>query len=417
MDNRRNSIWLLMIVLLLIGLFTGQAVFFNLTYLFFGLMILSLLWSWLAVRGVRMGRRTRTRRSQVGKNFVEQFTTRNTNLLPKLWLEVRDHSSLPGYKASHVVPTLMPGKNYQWQASTTCLVRGEFQLGPMTVISGDPFGLFLTPRRINASERIIVYPGVVPISQVKLPIGLVSGGEAQRHMTPNITTNASGVREYVAGDSINRVHWKSTARRGKLIVKEFELDPLVDIWLFVDFSAQSLVEDSTLERLGGNGTVIPKSNEIPKSTEEYGVVIAASLATHFIDIERALGFITYVPQREAFQPERGHRQLTRILETLAVARSKSPQSLKSMISLESPHIARGSTLVIITASAEPTWIAELQLLARRGIRPMCIYINPSSFGKPVDTSEIRGMLQLAKVPTITVNYGDNLSLALSQTPF
>ena len=73
MRNRRNAIWLLNIALLLFGTFTGQAVFFNLAYLMFGLIIISLLWSWLAVRGVRIGRKTRTRRSQVGRNFVEHF--------------------------------------------------------------------------------------------------------------------------------------------------------------------------------------------------------------------------------------------------------------------------------------------------------------------------------------------------------
>ena len=140
------------------------------------------------------------------------------------------------------MPPLLPGKAYEWRVDTQCIVRGEFSLGPMTVISGDPFGLFMTPRNISASERMIVYPRSVPITQFRLPIGLISGGEPQRHITQNITTNAAGVRDYVPGDSINRVHWKSTARRGKIIVKEFEIDPLVDIWMLVDFSVESLFD-------------------------------------------------------------------------------------------------------------------------------------------------------------------------------
>lgn len=118
MRNRRNAIWLLNIVLLLLGIFTGQSVFFNLAYLFAGLIVMSLLWSWLAVRGVRIGRRTRTRRSQVGRSFVEHFSVRNNFLLPKLWLEVRDHSDLPGHHASYVVPTLLPRSQYEWRADT-----------------------------------------------------------------------------------------------------------------------------------------------------------------------------------------------------------------------------------------------------------------------------------------------------------
>ncbi|MDQ7034571.1 MAG: DUF58 domain-containing protein [Anaerolineae bacterium] len=416
MQNRRNALWLLIIFLLLIGLFTGRAVFFNLAYLFGGLILLSLVWSLLAVRGVRLGRRTRTRRSQVGRNFSELFSVRNTWLFPKLWLEVRDHSTLPGHRASHVVPTLFPRRRYEWRVDTSCIVRGEFQLGPMTVISGDPFGLFLTPRRINAIERMIIYPATVPITSVNLPRGVVSGGEAQQHLTQNITTNAAGVREYVPGDSINRIHWKSTARRGKLIVKEFEIDPLMDIWLLVDFSALSVVEEASVQRLGNTGSVIPSGYAIPPSTEEYAVIIAASLATHFMDNERALGFAAYTPNREVYQPERGHSQLTHILETLAVARSFSQHSLKEMLALEIANIARGATLIIVTSSLDKGWINQVQILGRRGIRPMCIFIDPASFmgGQPFE--EMRGLLQLARIPTITIRKNDNLTVSLAQRP-
>lgn len=418
MRNQRNSIWLLIIILLLVGLFTGQAVFFSLAYLFSGLMTLSALWAWFAVRGVRIARRTRSRRAQVGRNFGETFSVRNASPLPKLWLEVRDHSDLPNYRASHVIPPLMPFRSYEWRASTTCTVRGEFQLGPMTIISGDPFGLFAPPRRIPASERIIVYPATVPISQFRLPMGMISGGEPQRYLSHNITTNASGVRDYVPGDSINRVHWKSTARRNQLIVKEFELDPLVDIWLFIDFSAESLVEESSVRRIGGTGAVISGSGAgIPESTEEYNVVIAASLATHFTEIERALGFVAYTPQREAFQPDRGHRQLTRILETLAVTRSLAPHSLREMLSLEMTTIKRGASLVMVTSSLKTDWISELQVLSRRGIRPMCIFVDPTSFGLIESTDAVRGALQLARIPTIIVRKGDNIGAVLAQRPF
>src|SRR5690606_28635019 len=180
--------------------------------------------------------------------------------------------------------------------------------------------------RIGATSRVIVYPATVPINHVELPVGLISGGDAQRRRAHFVTTNAAGVRDYVPGDSFNRIHWATTARKDKLMVKEFELDPLVDIWLFVDFSASSLVEDPSVQRAGRFNNIVPTSQDIPPSTEEYNVVIAASLAKYFIDSERALGFAAYTPHREIHQPERGNRQLTRILQTLAVARSLAPHS-------------------------------------------------------------------------------------------
>src|SRR5260370_11248838 len=67
-----------------------------------------------------------------------------------------------------------------------------------------------------------------------LPLGPMPGGEALRRGAHYVTANAAGVRDYSPGDSFNRIHWRSTARRDRLIVKEFELDPLSDIWVFLD---------------------------------------------------------------------------------------------------------------------------------------------------------------------------------------
>ncbi len=183
MSNRRNAVYILTTATLLTGLFTGRAIFFNLAYLLLGLLIISLIWSWLAVRGLRIGRMTRARRSQVGRSFREQFSVNNSSFLPKLWLEIHDHSELPGHRASQVVPTLGARKTYTWQAETPCSVRGEFRLGPVTVTSGDPFGFFLTPRRIDATEHVVVYPATVPVTRFQLPMGMLSGGEAQRRFT------------------------------------------------------------------------------------------------------------------------------------------------------------------------------------------------------------------------------------------
>jgi uncharacterized protein (DUF58 family) len=416
MQNRRNAVYVLLIFCLLTGLFTGRSFFFNLAYLFGGLLFISFVWAWLSVRWISISRKTRARRAQVGRSLDEVFIVRNQTILPKLWLEVRDHSDLPGHRASHVVPILGARGSYRWYVETPCLVRGEFQLGPLVLLSGDPFGLFLSPRQLGVTSRVIVYPATVPVNHFELPMGLLSGGEAQRRRAHFITTNAAGVRDYIPGDSFNRIHWRTTARRDRLMVKEFEIDPLVDIWLFVDFSAGSLVEDPMLRRNDRTGTVIPTSQAIPPSTEEYGVVVAASLAKYLIELERALGFAAYVPHREVYQPERGSRQLTRILQTLAVARSYSKYSLAQMLTLETPYLTRGTTLVIVTSSLDRSWVAEAQVLSRRGIRPMCVLVDSQSFSGLESSDDLRGALRLARIPAVVIRRNDDLTVALGQRP-
>lgn len=414
MQNRRNAVYIFLIISLLAGLFTGRAFFFNLSYLLGALLLVSFVWSWTAVRGIGISRRTRTRRAQVGNTLEEVFVVTNRSWLPKLWLEIRDHSDMPGHNASHVVPALGPRASYRWYVETPCTIRGKFTLGPVSIISGDPFGLFSSPRRLAATSSVIVYPQTVPIEHFDLPMGMLSGGDAQRRRAQMTTTNAAGVREYVSGDAFNRIHWATTARRDRLMVKEFEIDPMVDVWMLVDFSADSLVDFPGLRRINDVGAAIPMGTEIAPSTEEYVVVAAASLARYFIEAERALGFVAYTPEREIENPERGNRQLLRIYQHLAVARSFSNFSLAEVLALETPYLTRGTTLVIVTSSVDEKWITGAQVLARKGIRPLCVLVDPSTFGGPVSPDNVRAMLRLAKIPTIVIQRGDDLGAALRQ---
>ncbi|MEL6270758.1 MAG: DUF58 domain-containing protein [Chloroflexota bacterium] len=414
MSGRRAVIYLFIMFSLIAALYTGQSFFFNIAFLFTGILVIAWFWSNLAVRWIRVSRRTRARRAQVGKTLDETFVVGNLAYIPKLWLEIRDFSDLPSHRASHVVPAVGPRGRYTWNVQTPCLSRGEFKLGPMSLTSGDPFGLFLSERRIAATSTVIVYPAIANINKFDSPMGALSGGEAQRQRTHNVTTNAVGVREYVYGDSLNRVHWRTTARRDKLMVKEFELDPLVDVYIIVDFSVYSLYEAPSVQRLHGDGPVIPTSQHAPASTEEYSVIVAATLASYFTELNRALGFVAYTPAREVHEAERGERQLNRILQTLATARSKSPYTLAQMLTLEAPYLQRGATLIIVTPSVATDWIAEAQILARRGVHPMCMFVDPHSFGAHTPTEALKNGLRVAKIPFIPVHYYDDITAALEQ---
>jgi uncharacterized protein (DUF58 family) len=409
MPNRRNGFYGIIIVCLLAGLITGRAFFFNIAYLFAGLLILSLVWSWTTVNWVQIRRQTFSRRAQVGRVLDEQFTVRNGGIVPKLWLEVRDQSDLPGHNASGVAPAMAPFGSYQWSARTICTVRGEFTLGPITLISGDPFGLYQATRHIPATSKLLVYPMTVPIQRFAEPTGLISGGDAQRQRAHFVTTNAAGVREYMPGDSFNRIHWKSSARKERMMVKEFELDPLADIWVLLDLSAAAHFQRPYTV----DGTV--GDFALPPSSAEYGIVIAASLTQHFLMKDRTFGFITYNPMRTMISPDRSNRQMTRILETLAVARIESDMTCEQFVALEGHHMGRGTTVIIITADPTDGWIREANLLVRRGIRTVAVLLDAASFGgagvRPAE--ETRLVLENNGVLTYIVRLGDDITAALS----
>ncbi|NDJ55021.1 MAG: DUF58 domain-containing protein [Chloroflexi bacterium] len=414
LDRRRNAIYLIIAISLLAGLVTGRAFFYNVSYAFIGLLVFAFFWAWSGANWLRLGRQTRAQRAQVGRYLEERFTIRNTSVLPKLWLEIYDESSLPAHRASHVVSNLKSRSSSAWTVRTLCLRRGEFMLGPLRVVTGDPFGLFEVERKISATSRLVVYPPTLDLSDFALPIGLLPGGDALRRQSQQITANASGVRDYVPGDSMNRIHWRSTARKTRLIVKEFELDPLADIWLIMDAERSvhygryaPTVEDA--DRMPWEQGV----TTIPPTTEEYAIAVTASLTRYFLQKDRSVGFATHNQKRDLIQVDRGPRQLTKILETLAVLEARGTLPLEQFLSLEGDLLARGTTVVVITPSTRQGWVESAHRLRQRGLRVISILIDAESFGGRSGAEHVAAQLEMIRVPTYIIRKDDDLRAALS----
>ena len=423
-------IWLATLITALATPSAQKSILFNLVYLFGGLLIFSFLWAWLNLHWIRVTRQTRSRRSQVGKYAEERFVVENTGPLPKLWIEVRDQSELPGHLVSRVVNSLPAHRQRSWAVKTVCYQRGQFALGPVTLYSGDPFGLFLMQRAINLTSYVVVYPPTFDLPTFSPPIGQLPGGDALRRRTHYITTNVSGVRDYAPGDSFNRIHWRSTARTDRLIVKEFELDPMADFWLFLDMEKEVQAgspggppPDITIPPLLRVLREGPTRFELAPNTEEYAIAVTASLAKHFLERNRSVGLVTYARarKREFLQTDRGERQLARLLEILAVTHADGLIPLAQVLITETLQLPRDTTVVVITSSTSLDWVAAMRHIATRGVRPIAVVIDPVTFPQPESphryerrTSDVVSDLVMGGIPTYPVRYGDPLEVALSE---
>jgi len=392
--------------------------FYNLMYLLAAIVVLSFLWTWINIRWVQLGRRTRARRSQVGKPAEEKFTLYNRSWFPKLWLEVRDHSDLPGHRASRVLNAVGPGRLRDWAVRTTCRERGLFRLGPITLSTGDPFGLFHITRYLDQTSPIVVYPATVDLAAFSPPVGRLPGGDAVRRRTHYVTTNVAGVRDYAPGDSFGRIHWPSTARKDRLIVKEFELDPTADIWIFLDMQrgvqvGQPSEDDESFVELPAIFQPRRRRLLLKPTTEEYAVTAAASLAQHFIRRNRAVGLIAYGQRREVLPADRGQRQMTKVLEALAVLQAEGTVPLAQILVTEADRLSRGTTLVIVTPAPDEKWVLVTRDLSRRGLRSIAVLVEPSSFGRSITAEKPLALLRAGGTPTYIVRCDEPLEVSLS----
>jgi uncharacterized protein (DUF58 family) len=308
-----------------------------------------------------------------------------------VWLELHDSSDFPGHHLDGVL-SLGPVGHKVWELRSVCTRRGRFSLGPVWVTSGDPFGIFRVSRKLTDGTTVVVYPRAVPLPRFGRVPGELPGGSLQGVRVQFSTPNVSSVREYRPGDAVNRIHWPTTARTTRLMVREFELDPTADVWIVLDLNA---------DVHAGSGLA---------STEEYAVTAAASLARHLLDQGRAVGLVS---QTTTLPADRGPRQAERILEVLALVRASTHLTLAAMLLAETSRFARSSTLIVVTPSTAEAWARFCQALGSRGVHTSAVLVEAATFGQAPSPLLLVSSLVAAHIPTYLVKRGDPLERALS----
>src|SRR5260370_17353119 len=215
---------LLIIVLAFLAISSGWDVLYRLTYVLVILFILSWLWARYSLRKLGFGRTAASGSVQVGETFDERLMLDNLGVIPKLWVQIADGSTLPGHRAGYVA-TMGGRKRVSWRARTVCRQRGRFQLGPVTATSGDPFGLFRRRAFLTGQREMLVLPRVLPISNFALFTGGLPGRGRRSRRALNATTKATTIRDYILGGALSPITWLSHAHYKNLIAKALRSIP------------------------------------------------------------------------------------------------------------------------------------------------------------------------------------------------
>ena len=343
------------------------------------------LWALSLAHGLFLRREMRFGWVQVGDRLEERFTLVNDGLSPALWVEVVDHSTLPDYRASRV--TGVGGNSKQrWHTQGICTRRGLFTLGPTSLRTGDPLGLYTVALRYADSATLMVTPPILPLPTIEVAPGGRAGEGRPRADAPERTVSVASVRDYVPGDSLSSIHWRTSAHHDSLFVRLFDGTPAGDWWIFLDL-------DQSVQAGAGQA-----------STQEHGVILAASLADRGLRLGRAVGLVAHGNQLVWQPPQEGDAQRWAILRALALVDLGS-RPLAELLARARPKFGGRTSLIIITPSVGGEWVEELWPLLRRGIVPTVLLLDPLSFGSALDGSD-----QLAEVRSGTLGLLSDLGV-------
>ena len=353
---------------------------------------LTWLWTWLAERPVALSLAVRPENAREGDRVTLDVEVHRTSRVPLGSVSIdlalgrlgRQSQRLRGH-----------GRLVSARLDLGPLPRGVYVIDDARVVVGDLLGLAsLTPPVAFEKNTLVVRPRLVVLDGLFCDAGVVGGDGRRLLLRRAAGFDFHSVREYEQGESLRRVHWPTSARRGQLMVKELE-----------DTSHDGVVVVLDCEAAGAVGTP-------PDSSFDTAVRAAGSVLQTHATRGRVATLVSTGRGCTAIQVRTAHAELGGAVTALAAAIADAPCGLARALR-ELPARGAGGELTIVTATRDPAAFAGVLALAAR--RPVSlVWVDAASFAARPTRAE-PGILRLAAhgIPTAVVRRGDDLAAALA----
>lgn len=377
-----------LLILLVIASLLRVDFFFTIAYLVAIAYLLSRVWVEWVCRTLRVSRRFDDH-AFLGDQVTVRLDLRNGSLLPVPWLAMQESLPVPlsmpaGFRQ---VVGLAPLGRRQLTYTLLCRRRGYYDVGPLTMETGDVLGLTRRSRVQLASQHIVVYPKVVPVDKLGLPTRSPQVALPARSPLFEDPARVMGVRDYQHGDSPRRIHWTASASAGQLLVKQYQPAVARETLICVD-----------LDRAG-------YGRRQQYDASELAIVAAASLAHHIAVREQLpVGLTTEAVDpladgtvRFFLPPKRGRAHLMHVLEVLARVQLTHGAPLAGLLRRGSVDLSWGSTISVITGRESEALWDSLMYLKRAGFAVSLVLVRPGR-----SSAEVKARAGRAGVPVYRV---------------
>jgi uncharacterized protein (DUF58 family) len=270
--------------------------------------------------------------------------------------------------------------------------RGRYAFEEVRAELADPFGLEEAIVRLPAPGALLVYPRLVRLGPLFTESGTRSHDGQRLLLRRHSGFELHSVREYEQGESLRRVHWPSTARRGQLMVKELEDSPRDEIAVLLDADAKAVVGESFDVQVRAAGSIL----EAYVRRGRRGVLVLNS------------------ERREVQHVHSPAADWRRALELLAAVEATGDTPVARLLAEEDGPAARALEVVVVTSRLEPALVDRLiqRALSRRKVS--IVFVDPASFsGAPRRPEPALLRLQAAGIPVAVIRAGDDLGACLT----
>jgi uncharacterized protein (DUF58 family) len=275
------------------------------------------------------------------------------------------------------------------------LPRGRYEFGSAEVVVEDPFGLERVSVPLSTPGAVVVYPRLVGLETLFSESGRHAQDGRRLLLRRPSGFDLHSVRDYEQGESLRKVHWRSTARRGQLMVKELEDAPRDEVVVLLD-----------CDPAGDVGAQ-------PGSSFDVAVRAAGSVLHAHARRGRRCVLALNRARPEIHRIASLEGDWRAAMESLAAARADGTQPVAALVGREGGLVSRALELTVVTARLEPRFADRLaqRATSHRGVS--LVWIDAASFaGRPARREPALLRLQAAGVAVAVVRKGDDLRAAL-----
>jgi len=272
--------------------------------------------------------------------------------------------------------------------------RGRFAVSDARLVLGDHLGLESVTLPAAESMAVVVHPRLVELQSLFSEVGR-RGADGRRLLLHRPSGfDFHSVREYEQGESLRRVHWPTTARRGQLMVKELDDAPRDTVVVILDCHAAGAVGDP------------------PDSSFDVAVRAAGSVVRLYASRGRKSTLVTTGASPASVEVCSLQGDFRSALDTLAAVDADGRLSVARALAHEHGPAARAGELVVVTATLDPLALEGVRSAATRRLVSIVWVDAPSFAGRP--SQAVPGLLRLAAsgVPVAVLRRGDDLAATL-----
>jgi uncharacterized protein (DUF58 family) len=353
-------------------------------------VVFSYSWTRMIINRLNFSQRTMSDYAYVGDEVEVRTMIFNESFLPAACIEISDEmvKRISGKPALCNVVSLAPLDSRCVVEKFKCKYRGYYMFGPVDVNISDILGLFTWRREIKCAGSLPVYPRVAALKNFNIRPMQMFGTVSTKQNANEDYSSISDIRNYYPGDSFKKIHWKVSAKKGSLYVKNFEMSGSAESYIFLNLSQYDY-------------------NDIYRNDiEEKAVECAASIVYYMLGKNINTGMysngknISYIRGRDI-------KEFKKFMEELITVKSNGLIPMEELLESRSRLMPRGSSIILITPSLNERLVDKIVQMSESEFDVTIIYIMVEELKK-----EYKDVLEHYKIKLYSVGIRDDVKASL-----